>query len=104
MTRSKKLIDILYKCGICISYNNLLLLYAIWALRDAEISKSCPRDIAYGKCPIVTVDNNDFKIDLLTGNACGAHQTNVLYVQLKSYEEESNNNSITKRKCQKNWM
>ena len=104
MMKSKELIDILHRCGICISYNNLLLLYAIWALRDAEISKSCPRDIAYGKCPIVTVDNNDFKIDLLTGNACGAHQTNVLYVQLKSYEEESNNNSITKRKCQKNWM
>ena len=29
MMRSKELIDMLHKCGICISYNDLLLLYAI---------------------------------------------------------------------------
>ena len=79
MTRSKELIDILHKCGICISYNSLQLLY-IWALRDADSSKTCPRGIAYGKPPIVIVDNDDFKIDTLTGNASGAHRTNVLYV------------------------
>ena len=95
MTRSKELIDILHRCGICISYNDLLLLYAIWALRDAETSKTCPRGIAYGKPPIVIVDNGDFKIDTLTGNASGAHRTNVLYVQPESYEEESNNGSLT---------
>ena len=55
------------------------------------------------------MDNNDFKIHTLTGNAAGAHQTNVLYVQPKSYEEESDNDSqqlkvSPRRKCQNNWM
>ena len=78
MTRSKELIDILHKCGICIGYNDLLLLYAIWALRDDDTSKTCPHRIAYGKLLIVIVNNNNFKIDTLTGNASGAHRTNVL--------------------------
>lgn len=90
MTRSKELIDMLHKCGICISYNDLLLLYDAWALEDAESSKTCPVGIAYGKPPIVIVDNDDFKIDTLTGNANGAHRTNVLYVQPESYEEKRN--------------
>ena len=51
--------------------------------------------MAYGKPPIVIVDNNNFKTDMLTGNASGAHRTNVLYVQPESYEEESNNSSTT---------
>ena len=71
----------MHRCGICISYNDLLLLYAIWALRDAETSKTCPHGIAYGKPPIIIVDNNDFKIDALTGNASGAHRTTMLYMQ-----------------------
>ena len=64
-------------------------------MQDAETSKTCPRGIAYEKSPIVIVDNNDFKIDTLTGNASGANQMNVLYVQPESYEEESNNGSLT---------
>ena len=32
---------------------------------------------------------------MLTGNASGAHRTNVLYMQPESYEEESNNGSRT---------
>ena len=44
MTRSKEVIDMLQKCEICIIYNNLLLLHAIWALRDAETSKTCPSE------------------------------------------------------------
>ena len=95
MTRSKNLIDILHRCVICISYNDLLLFYVIWALRDAETSKTCPRGIAYVKPPIVKVDNDDFKTDILTGNASGAHQVYVLYVQPESYKEESNNSSTT---------
>ena len=96
MTRSRELIDMLHKCGICISYNYLLLLYNFWAVRDTESSNTCPRGIAYNKPAIVfvdnddfkyfkpaivIVDNDDFKIDTLTGNANGAHRTNVLYVQ-----------------------
>ena len=47
--------DMLRKCGICISYNYLLLLYTISSLRDAKTSKTCSRGIAYGKHPIVIV-------------------------------------------------
>ena len=84
MTKRNELIDILHKCGIC-----------IWTLRDGETSKTCLRGIAYENPPIVVVDNDDFKTDMLTGNASCAHWTNVLYVQPRSYEEESNNDSAT---------
>ena len=67
-------------------------MYAIWALQDAETSKTCPRGIAYGKPRLVIVGNNNFKIDTFTGNAIGAHRTNV---QPESYKEESNNGSTT---------
>ena len=85
----------LHKYRICISYNCLLLLYVIWTLRDAETSKTCPSGIAYGKPTIVIADNNDLKIDMLTGNASGAHRTNVLYVPPESHKEESNNDLTT---------
>ena len=64
-------------------------------MQDAEISKACPRDIVYGKPPIVIANNDSFKTDTLTGNATGANQTNVLYVQPELHEEESNNDSTT---------
>ena len=41
------------------------------------------------------MDNNDLKIDMITGNASGSHQTNVIYMQRESDEEESNNGSKT---------
>ena len=34
------------------------------------------------------VDNDDFKIDTLTGNSTGAHRTNVVFVQPESYEKK----------------
>ena len=40
MARSKQLSYMLHKCKICISCNDLLLLNAIWALRDAETFKT----------------------------------------------------------------
>ena len=109
ITISKELIDMLRRYGICISYNDLLLLNTIWALRDAETSKTCPRSVALWERQIVILNNNDFKINSLTGNATGAHRTNIIYVQLKSNEEESNNDSqqlkmSPRRNCQKNWM
>ena len=74
ITRSKELINMLHKCGICISYNNFQLLFITWALRDAESSKTCPRAITYGKPPIVIVNNDNFKIDMLIGNPTGANE------------------------------
>ena len=88
MTRSKDLVETLHKSGVCISYADTLLLYDHWALMDVQTSSTCPSEIADGKPAIVIVDNDDFKIDTLTGNATGAHQTNVMFVQPQSYENK----------------
>ncbi len=89
MTRSKDLVETLHRSGVCISYADTLLLYDHWALMDAEASATCPHEIADGKPAIVIVDNDDFKIDTLTGKATGAHRTNVMFVQPESYEKKS---------------
>lgn len=89
MTRSKDLVDTLHKSGVCISYADTLLLYDHWALMDVEASATCTQEIADGKPAIVIIDNDDFKIDTLTGNSTGAHRTNVMYVQPESYKKET---------------
>ena len=63
LTRSREIIDMLHKSGLCISYADLLLLYDSWNLMDAEPSATCPVEIADNKPPIVIGDNDDFKID-----------------------------------------
>lgn len=72
MTRSKELVETLHKSGVCISYADTLLLYDHWAL-DVETSATCPQEIADSKPAIVIVNNDDFKIDSLTGDSTGAH-------------------------------
>ena len=74
--------------------------YAIWALRDGKTSKTCPPAITCGTPPIVIVDKDNFKIDMLSGNATGVHGRIALYVQPESHKEESNDDSVTK--CRKN--
>ena len=91
MTRSKELVETLHKSGVCISYADTLLLYDHWALMDVKESTTCPQEIAYGRPAIVVVDNDDFKIDSLTGNATGAHRTNVMFVQPEKYERNQRN-------------
>ena len=86
--------DILHKFGICISYNDLLLLYDAWALMDAESSERCPPEIADDKPVIAITDNDDFKIDTISGNANCAHRTNVMFVQPESYEKERTDTPI----------
>ncbi|KAK1894270.1 putative fatty-acid--CoA ligase fadD25 [Dissostichus eleginoides] len=88
MTRSKDLVETLHKSGVSISYADTLLLYDHWALMDLEASATCPQEIADSKPAIVIVDNDDFKIDTLTGNSTGAHRTNVMFVQPESYEKK----------------
>ncbi|KAK5933636.1 hypothetical protein CgunFtcFv8_014099 [Champsocephalus gunnari] len=73
MMRSKDLVETLHKSGVSISYADTLLLYDHWALMDLDASATCPQEIADSKPAIVIVDNNDFKIDTLTGNSTGAH-------------------------------
>ena len=94
MTRSKDLIETLHKSGVCISYADTLLLYDHWALMDVEASTTCPQEITDGKPAIVIVDNDDFKVDTMTGNATGAHRTNVMFLQPESYEKKT-----TRRAC-----
>ena len=89
MTRSKDLVETLHKSGVCISYADALLLYDYWALKDVDVSGTCPLEIADNKPVIAIVDNDDFRIDTLTGNAAGAHRTNVMFVQPLNYEEKS---------------
>ena len=50
------------------------------------------------------MDNDDFEIDPLTTDATGAYQTNVLCMQIDSYEEESNNDSTTAQNVTKKEM
>ena len=80
-TRSREMIDMLHGNGLCISYEDLLLLYDHWALTDVETSATCPAGIRQGEPAIGVADNDDFPIDTLTGNATGAHRTNVMFVQ-----------------------
>ena len=78
----------MHKSGVCISYVDTLLLCDHWALMDVKASTTDPQEIAYGRPAIVVVDNNNFKIDSLTGNATGAHRTNVMFVQPEKYEKK----------------
>ena len=94
MTRSKEVIDILHKCGICISYKYLLLLYPIWALQDPETFSTYPCDITYRKPSIVKVDNDDSRIDTLTGNAV-MQMVPIEQTYYTRYQEESNSDSTT---------
>ncbi|KAL8608806.1 hypothetical protein ACOMHN_059488 [Nucella lapillus] len=88
MTRSKDLVNTLHKSGVCISYSDTLLLYDHWALKDVEVSETCPPEIANDRPAIVIVDNDDFKVDTTTGCATGAHRTNVIFVQPESCERK----------------
>ena len=101
MTRSKDLVETLHKSGVCISYADTLLLYDYWALMDVEVSATCPQEIADSKPAIMIIDNDDFKIDTMTGNSSGAHRTNVMFVQPESYERKQDEEQaarVTKKK------
>ena len=89
LTKNKELVDILHKNGIGISYVDVLMLQDFWALNDLQLSPFCPFKIVNKIPAIVVVDNNDFKVDSLTGNSSHAHRTNVMYVQ-PEYTESKN--------------
>jgi hypothetical protein len=55
---------------------------------DVKSSGTCPQEIADGKPAVVIVDNDDFKVDTMTGNATGAHRPNVMFVQPQDYEKK----------------
>ena len=98
LTRSWKLADILHKSVNTISYDDIQLLYDYWALLDLEASKTCPHALAEGRPGICIIDNDDFKLDSLTGKADKAHKTNVMFVQPESYEQKKDKRLATTKK------
>ena len=87
MTRSKELVETLHKSGASISYADTLLVYDHCALMDVKASAAWPPEIEDGKPAILILDNDDFKVDTVSGKATGAHWTNVMFVQPESYEK-----------------
>ena len=67
LTRSKELVDIFHRVGVCIGYSSVLVLRDAWAVHDLQLCSDCPDEIAEGKPGVIVVDNDDFKNDTLTG-------------------------------------
>ena len=86
LTRSREIIDILYKLGISISYNDVLNLHSTWAMYKSNKDK-CPTEIAYDTPGVAVMDNDDFRDDTLTG-ADTSHRTNVMFVQQLSLKND----------------
>ena len=63
---------------------------------DVKTSTTCPQEIADGRPAILIVNNDNFKIDSLTGDATGAHRTNVMFVQPEKYEKKPKIESATR--------
>ena len=81
LSKSREIVDVLHKVGLGISYNDVLMLRDVWALDDLTNALDCPSELAHGVPAIAIVDNDDFKMDTLTGAGQKAHRTNVMYVQ-----------------------
>ena len=94
-SRSKELLDFFHKAGFTISYADVLLLYDVWGLENLTESMNIPCEIARDTPAICVVDNDDFKIDTLTGNSQQAHRTNVIFVQPQYLEKKSTSENIT---------
>ena len=81
--------DVFHKAGFIIKYADILLLYDVWGLEDVSESNFTPREIAKDVPAICIVDNDNFKIDTLTGNSQQAHRTNVMFEQRQSIEHKA---------------
>ena len=88
LSRSKELVDIFHKVGVCINYASVLLLKDAWAVHDLQLCADYPNEIAEDKPGVIIVDNDDFQNDTLT---CvnTSHRTNVMYVQQANLENRS---------------
>ena len=63
-------------------------MHDFWAANDLQLSPLCPLEIVDDVPAVVIVDNDDFKMDTVTGNAACAHRTNVMYVQPITIEKK----------------
>ena len=88
LTKSRELIDIMHKEGLGISYDDVMMLRDLWAVNDLTHSLDCPFELAEGEPAIAIVDNDNFKMDTLTGAGPQANRTNVMYVQPESLNKE----------------
>ncbi|KAG0725586.1 hypothetical protein GWK47_038368 [Chionoecetes opilio] len=80
LTRSRKIIDLMHKFSLGITYKNVLNLFDAWAKFDIETNRACPDELAMGQPGTAVMDNDDFKDGTLTG-ANTFHRTNVMFVQ-----------------------
>ena len=88
LTRSRKLFDLSRKFGFAISYQDVKYLLDSWA-RDETENNCCPSEIADEYPAVVVMDNNDFKMDTLTGASETNHRTDVMFVQNENLVKSS---------------
>ena len=60
-----------------------------------------PFELAGGEPAIAIVDNDNFKMDTLTGTGPQANRTNLMYVQLESLNKELTPNDIPDKRASK---
>ena len=89
------LVDAFQIAGFIISYIDMLLLYDVWGLEDVSESMFIPQEIAKDVSVILIVDNDDFTMRHLTGNAEQAHRINAMFVQRQSNEDESSTEKVS---------
>ena len=73
--------DVSHKDSIGISYNDIMMLRDLWAYNDLRQSLNCPAELAEGEPAVCILDNDNFRMDTLTGAAPQANRTNVMFIQ-----------------------
>ena len=84
LTKSREVVDVIHRDIGGISYNDVLMLRDFWAYNELTQSSNCPVELAEGEPAIMIVDNDNFRMDTLTGSAPQANRTNVMFVQPES--------------------
>ena len=83
LSRSRKIIDLMKKFVLGISYQYVLDLYAAWSKCELETDDGCPEEIASNVPGSAILDNDDFQDDSMTG-ADTSHQKIVMFIQLEN--------------------
>ena len=86
---------VFYKAGFIISYAKIIVLYDVLGLEDVSESMFILQEIAKDVPATCIVDNDDFKIDTLTGNSQESHRKNVMFVERQSIEHKSTVENIS---------
>ena len=71
------------------------MLYDVLGLEDVSESMFILQEIAKDVPATCIVDNDDFKIDTLTGNSQESHRKNVMFVERQSIEHKSTVENIS---------